>query len=83
MPDCPASSSRKMDAFAELTGRQYRLFDYYGHPEAECVAVIIGSGAQTLRETVAYLERQGEKVGVVNVRLCAAVLRRAFLASTA
>jgi pyruvate-ferredoxin/flavodoxin oxidoreductase len=60
----------QMDTFAALTGRQYRLFDYFGHPEAERVALIIGSGAQTLYETVAYLQRQGEKVGVVNVRLC-------------
>ncbi|QFY42012.1 pyruvate:ferredoxin (flavodoxin) oxidoreductase [Candidatus Methylospira mobilis] len=60
----------KMDALAALTGRQYRLFDYFGHPQAERVAVIIGSGAQTLYETVDYLQRQGEKVGVINVRLC-------------
>ncbi len=66
----PAILQQKMDAFAELTGRQYHLFDYYGHPEAERVAIIIGSGAQTLIETVTYLQMQGEKVGVVNVRLC-------------
>ena len=66
----PAILQQKMDAFAELTGRTYQLFDYFGHPEAERVAVIIGSGAQTLMETVAYLQQQGEKVGVINVRLC-------------
>ncbi len=66
----PSIVQRKMDAFAELTGRSYHLFDYVGHPEAERVAVIIGSGAQTLIETVAFLQKQGEKVGVVNVRLC-------------
>ena len=66
----PAIVQQKMDAFAALSGRQYRLFDYYGHPEAERVAVIIGSGAQTLIETVDYLQKHGEKVGVVNVRLC-------------
>ena len=66
----PSIVQQKMDAFAELTGRSYHLFDYFGHPDAERVAVIIGSGAQTLIETVAYLQTQGEKVGVVNVRLC-------------
>jgi pyruvate-ferredoxin/flavodoxin oxidoreductase len=66
----PRILQARMDAFAALTGRQYHLFDYVGHPEAERVAVIIGSGAQTLYETVNYLQRQGEKVGVVNVRLC-------------
>ncbi len=66
----PSIVQQKMDAFAELTGRKYRLFDYYGHPEAERVVVIIGSAAQTLIETVNYLNKQGEKVGVINVRLC-------------
>ncbi len=66
----PSIVQQKMDAFAELTGRSYHLFDYFGHPEAERVVVIIGSGAQTLIETVTYLQTQGEKVGVVNVRLC-------------
>ena len=66
----PSILQQKMDAFAELTGRKYQLFDYYGHPEAERIAVIIGSGAQTLIETVDYLQKQGEKVGVINVRLC-------------
>ncbi|QSA97431.1 pyruvate:ferredoxin (flavodoxin) oxidoreductase [Methylococcus sp. EFPC2] len=66
----PAILQAKMDRFAELTGRQYHLFDYFGHPEAERVAVIIGSGGQTLRETVDYLQQRGEKVGVILVRLC-------------
>ncbi len=66
----PGILQAKMDKFAALTGRSYRLFDYFGHPEAERVAVIIGSGAQTLRETVDYLRQRGEKVGVIVVRLC-------------
>jgi len=65
----PGIVQQKMDALAGLTGRQYRLFDYIGHPQAERVAVIIGSGAQTLAETVRYLAARGEKVGVVNARL--------------
>ena len=44
-----------MDRFAALTGRQYRLFDYVGHPEAERVMVIMGSGAETAHETVDWL----------------------------
>ena len=55
--------------FAELTGRRYSLFDYVGHPEAERVIVIMGSGAETVDETVEYLQAQGERLGVVKVRL--------------
>ena len=65
----PSILQAKMDQFAALTGRQYNLVDYYGHPEAERIAVVIGSGAQTLMETVNYLQQQGEKVGVLVIRL--------------
>ncbi|RPJ26254.1 MAG: pyruvate:ferredoxin (flavodoxin) oxidoreductase, partial [Chloroflexi bacterium] len=58
-----------MDKFAQVTGRQYNLFDYTGHPQAERVMVIMGSGAETAEETVKYLVEKGEKVGVVRVRL--------------
>ena len=58
-----------MDRLAERTGRQYRLVDYHGHSEAERVLVIMGSGAQTARETVAFLAARGERVGVAQVRL--------------
>ena len=58
-----------MDRFAELTGRQYHLFDYVGDPQAERVMIIIGSGAEAAHETVDYLQRQGEKVGLLKVRL--------------
>ncbi len=58
-----------MDKFAKLTGRQYHLFDYFGHPEAERVVIIMGSGGETAEETVNYLVARGEKVGVVRVRL--------------
>jgi pyruvate-ferredoxin/flavodoxin oxidoreductase len=57
------------DKLAQATGRVYRLFEYHGHPEAERVIVAMGSAIETITETVAFLERQGEKVGVVNVRL--------------
>ena len=58
-----------MNDFARLTGRPYHLFDYAGHPEAERVVVLMGSGAETAEETAEYLNRQGEKVGVIKVRL--------------
>ena len=58
-----------MDALAARTGRPYHLVDYTGHPDAERVIVIMGSGAQTAAETAEYLAARGEQVGVVTVRL--------------
>jgi pyruvate-ferredoxin/flavodoxin oxidoreductase len=58
-----------MDRFAELTGRQYHLFDYLGADDAERVIVLMGSGAETVEETVAHLQARGEKVGLLKVRL--------------
>ncbi|HJQ35336.1 MAG TPA: pyruvate:ferredoxin (flavodoxin) oxidoreductase [Pyrinomonadaceae bacterium] len=65
----PGIVQETMDEFAAVTGRQYHLFDYYGHPEAERVVVIMGSGAETAEETVEALVMRGEKVGLVKVRL--------------
>ena len=58
-----------MDRFAALTGRRYALFRYHGHPEAERVAVCMGSGFEVLDETAAWLNRNGERVGVLQVTL--------------
>ncbi len=58
-----------MDRLGERTGRRYGLVDYSGHPEAERVLVVMGSGGETARETVAFLEARGERVGVAQVRL--------------
>ena len=66
---CPAIVQKYMDKFAALTGRQYKLFDYVGAPDAESVIVIMGSGADTVHETVDALNAQGGKVGVLKVRL--------------
>jgi len=75
---CPAIVESVMERFAALTGRRYSLFDYAGHPEAERVIVLMGSAAETVHETVKYLADQGEKIGVLKVRLfrpfCAAAL---------
>ncbi|MFO1432087.1 MAG: pyruvate:ferredoxin (flavodoxin) oxidoreductase [Candidatus Competibacteraceae bacterium] len=65
----PGIVQKAMDKFAELTGRRYRLFDYFGDPKAERVIALMGSSAETARETVEYLQRQGEKVGVLQVHL--------------
>ena len=59
-----------MDEFAQLTGRQYHLVDYVGDPEAERVIVVMGSGAETVGQTVEALnEKHGAKVGMLHVRL--------------
>ncbi len=67
--ECPAVVERVMDRFAARTGRRHRLVEYEGHPEAERVVVIMGSGGETARETVDELVRRGEKVGVLVVHL--------------
>ncbi len=66
---CPGLVEAAMDRFAALTGRRYRLFDYHGHPEADRVVIMMGSGAETLHATVDTLMQQGERVGVLKVRL--------------
>ena len=58
-----------MDAVASICGRQYHLYDYVGAKDADKVIVTMGSGAQTVEETVNYLNKQGEKVGVIKVHL--------------
>ncbi|MDI6871368.1 MAG: pyruvate:ferredoxin (flavodoxin) oxidoreductase [Bacillota bacterium] len=58
-----------MAKVAELTGRRYRLFDYVGAPDAERVIVAMASACETIEETVNYLVKRGEKVGLVKVRL--------------
>ncbi|MBU0677735.1 MAG: pyruvate:ferredoxin (flavodoxin) oxidoreductase [Verrucomicrobia bacterium] len=65
----PEIVQRRMNQFAQLTGRQYKLFDYFGDPAAERVMIIMGSGADTARETAEFLCEKGEKVGVVQVHL--------------
>jgi pyruvate-ferredoxin/flavodoxin oxidoreductase len=67
--ECPSIIERTMARFAERTGRRYHLYDYHGHPEAERVLVIAGSGAEVAHEAVDWLVARGEKVGVLKVRL--------------
>ena len=59
----------QMDKVAPVLGRQYHLFDYVGAPDADRVIITMGSSCDVVEETVNYLNRQGQKVGVVKVRL--------------
>src|SRR5579871_3876842 len=70
-----------MDRLATLVGRSYHLFDYYGAPDAERVIVMMGSGAEAAEEAVEAMNRQGEKVGLVKVRLYRPFDAQAFLSA--
>ncbi len=65
----PDVVARYMGEISELTGRNYRPFDYYGDPEAENIIVAMGSVTETIKETIDYLAAQGKKVGLMIVRL--------------
>ena len=66
---CPDIVQNAMNKFGEIAGRKYKLFDYVGAPDAERVVIIMGSGAETSEETIEYLLKNGEKVGLLKVRL--------------
>ncbi|WP_095210271.1 pyruvate:ferredoxin (flavodoxin) oxidoreductase [Endozoicomonas ascidiicola] len=66
---CPDTVAAKMAQFEVLTGRKYRLFDYYGHPEADNVVVIMGSAAHTVHQAVDELLQLNSKVGVLVIHL--------------
>jgi pyruvate-ferredoxin/flavodoxin oxidoreductase len=66
---CPGMVQKAMDKFASIVGRKYNLFDYVGAPDADRVIILMCSGAETAGETALYLNQQGEKVGVIKVRL--------------
>ena len=78
---CPGVVQAEMDRFAERTGRRYHLVDYVGHPEAERVLVLMGSGAEVVHELVDHLAAKGEKVGVLKVRLYRPFPAESFLAA--
>jgi pyruvate-ferredoxin/flavodoxin oxidoreductase len=77
--DLPQIVQETMDQFAELVGRQYRLFDYVGAEDAERVIVMMGSGAGATEEAVRGLQKRGEKVGLLKVRLYRPFATQAFL----
>lgn len=66
---CPDIVADKMAQFAELTGREYRPFDYYGHPQADDVIVVMGSASSTVKQAVDHQLALGQKVGVITVHL--------------
>ncbi len=78
---CPTIVQSAMDKLGRLTGRRYRLFDYAGAPDAERVIVLMGSGAETVQETVEHLAARGEKVSVLKVRLYRPFSAEHFLAA--
>ena len=78
---CPAIVQNAMDRFTALTGRAYHLFDYVGAPDAERVIVLMGSAAGPTEETIEHLAAQGEKIGLLKVRLYRPFASEAFLAA--
>jgi pyruvate-ferredoxin/flavodoxin oxidoreductase len=78
---CAGIVERLMRMFEERTGRRYELFEYFGHSEAERVVVLMGSGAETVHETVEHLMAEGQRVGVLKVRLYRPFDREAFVSA--
>ncbi len=77
----PAIYERAMQRFADRVGRRYRLFDYFGDPQAERVIVVMGCAVDTIRETIDWLAARGERVGVLAVRLFRPFSAAHFLAA--
>ncbi|MDH5398925.1 MAG: pyruvate:ferredoxin (flavodoxin) oxidoreductase, partial [Cyclobacteriaceae bacterium] len=67
--ECPGIVQEYMDKFYELTGRRYHLYQYSGHPEAEHVIISMASSCETVEDTINYLNAQGEKIGLLKIRL--------------
>jgi pyruvate-ferredoxin/flavodoxin oxidoreductase len=65
----PKIVEEEMEKVSKLTGRPYHLFDYIGAPDADRIIVMMGSGAEAAEEAVEYLNKKGEKVGIIKVRL--------------
>ncbi|MBU1260536.1 MAG: pyruvate:ferredoxin (flavodoxin) oxidoreductase [Planctomycetes bacterium] len=77
----PAIVEETMRKFEKIVGRKYNLFDYVGAPDAEKIVIIMGSGAETVHETVEYLVSKAQKVGVLKVRLFRPFSNRHFMAA--
>ena len=77
----PGIVQEEMDKFAKISGRQYHIVEYYGAADAEQVIVIMGSGAETVQETIDYLNAQGQKLGVLKVHLYRPFPAKAFVAA--
>jgi pyruvate-ferredoxin/flavodoxin oxidoreductase len=77
----PNTVQTVMDEFAVLTGRKYKLYEYYGHAHPDRVIVIMGSGAGAVKETIDYLNTHGAHVGMIAVRLFRPLDVEAFMAA--
>ena len=77
----PVIVEETMRKFEKVVGRKYNLFDYVGAPDAEKIIIIMGSGAETVHETVEYLVSKGQKVGVLKIRLYRPFSNRHFMAA--
>jgi len=75
----PGVVQEVMDRFAEITGRRYLPYEYFGHPEAERVVVVMGSASFAVEEAVEHLLKRGERVGMVRIRLYRPFHVEAFL----
>jgi len=78
---CPDIVEEAMDKFYEIVGRRYHLFNYFGHPEAERVIILMGSSTEAAHEAVDYLVDRSEKVGVIKVHLFRPFSVKHFLGS--
>ncbi|KYK32519.1 MAG: pyruvate-flavodoxin oxidoreductase [Thermoplasmatales archaeon SG8-52-3] len=67
--EVPKIVEEEMEKVSKLTGRKYNLYDYIGEPDADRIIVMMGSGAEAAEEAVEYLNKRGEKVGLLKVRL--------------
>jgi pyruvate-ferredoxin/flavodoxin oxidoreductase len=76
---CPVIVQDVMDRFAAETGRSYRLFDYYGAPDADRVIILMGSASGAVEEAIDALNARGEKLGLLKVRLYRPFATEAFL----
>ena len=65
----PEIVQKYMDKVGEAIGRKYKLFDYYGDPNADKIIIAMGSGCDTIEETINYLNKKGQKLGLIKVRL--------------
>jgi pyruvate-ferredoxin/flavodoxin oxidoreductase len=77
--EVPYIVQEEMDKVSDLTGRRYRLYDYVGDPEADRVIISMASSCDVIDETVKYLNQQGERVGLLKVRLYMPLSKEHFL----
>ena len=78
---CPTIVQDVMNRFADRVGRSYKLFDYVGAPDADRIIVMMGSGVGAAEETIEHLQRRGEKVGLLKIRLFRPFAVDAFLSA--